>query len=47
MKAADARTAEETSSFNAIYESARTGRVVKVPAPPRPTRGPALPEAIR
>ena len=30
--------------IDAIYESARTSRVVKVPPPPKPTRGPALPE---
>ena len=31
--------------MDAIYESARTGRAVKVPPPPGPTRGPDLPEA--
>lgn len=30
--------------MEAIYESARTGRAVKVPPPPKPTRGPELAE---
>ena len=32
--------------MEAIYESARTGRAVKVPPPPGPTRGPALGEDV-
>ena len=30
--------------IEAIYESARSGRTVKVPQPPKPTRGAPLPE---